>query len=41
MARASGATTLPRPLTLLAFDHPRVLYPLVLRAGADAILQLS
>ena len=33
--------TLPRPLTLLAFDHPRVLYPLVLRAGAEAILQLA
>lgn len=33
--------TLPRPLTLLACDHPRVLYPLVLRAGAEAILRLA
>ena len=33
--------TLPQPLTLLAFDHPRVLYPLVLRTAADAILRLA
>ncbi|MEK7751387.1 MAG: transposase, partial [Acidobacteriota bacterium] len=33
--------TLPRPLTLLAFDHPRALYPLVLRTGAEAILRLA
>ena len=32
--------TLPRPLTWLAFDHPRLLYPLVLRIGAEAILRL-
>jgi len=33
--------TLPRPLTLLACAHPRVVYPLVLRACADAVLGLA
>ncbi len=33
--------TLPHPLTLLAFAHPHVLYPLVLRTGAEAMLRLA
>ncbi|MHB9081969.1 MAG: IS91 family transposase [Pirellulaceae bacterium] len=33
--------TLPEQLTELAFAHPTVLYPLLLRAGAEAILQLA
>lgn len=33
--------TVPRPVTLFAMVNPRVLYPLILRAGAEAILTLG
>ena len=33
--------TVPRPVTLFAMVNPRVLYPLILRAGAQAVLELG
>ena len=33
--------TVPRPVTLFAMVNPRVLYPLILRAGAEAVLELG
>ena len=33
--------TVPRPVTLFAMVNPKVLYPLILRAGAEAVLKLG
>ena len=33
--------TAPRPVTLFAMVNPKVLYPLILRAGAEAVLELG
>jgi hypothetical protein len=33
--------TVPRPVTLFALANPKVLYPLILRAGAEAVLKLG
>ena len=33
--------TAPRPVTLFALANPKTLYPLMLRAGAEAMLKLA